>query len=153
MPTRAGQRLAPLVAGADNETAHGQLLRYLVVGGCGYLLAMAAYAALTGAGVPAYPAVAVVFVLNGAFNFTLFRLWAFPASGRDAHSELGRFCVVALVSLAVNYSSFALLYSLIGLPAVPAQALAIVIATPAGFVLNRVWSFGAAPVRSTDRQR
>lgn len=123
------------------HTASGQLLRYLIVGGCGYALAMACYATATAVGVPPYPAVAIVFVLNGAFNFTLFRLWAFPRSGRPVDSELRRFVTVAIASLGVNYSVFALLYSAIGLPAVPAQALAIVVATPVGFVANRMWSF------------
>jgi putative flippase GtrA len=113
----------------------------LVVGGCGYLLAIACYAAATTIGVPAYPAVAMVFALNGAFNFTLFRLWAFPQSGRAVHSELRRFGAVAIASLAVNYSIFALLYSAIAMPALPAQAIAIVVATPVGFVANRMWSF------------
>lgn len=102
---------------------------------------MSLYVAELAVGVAPYPAVAVAFVVNGAFNFTLLRLWAFPASGRPFHSELKRFCLVATASLAVNYSSFALLYSVAGAPAIPAQALAIVIATPVGFVCNRLWSF------------
>lgn len=118
-----------------------QLLRYLIVGASGYVLAMACYAISIAVGVPPYPAIAIAFVLNGAFNFTFFRLWAFPRSGRDVDSELWRFCVVALGSLAVNYASFALLYSVLGVPPVPAQALAIVIATPVGFLANRAWSF------------
>ncbi len=119
----------------------GQLFRYLVVGACGYLLAVGSYAAATAIGVPAYPAVAAAFVLNGAFNFTLFRLWAFPPSGRPVTGELRRFSLVALASLTVNYAAFATLYSLAGVPAVPAQAMAIVVATPVGFLANRAWSF------------
>jgi putative flippase GtrA len=138
-----GVRLRPTAVSRAPEHAIEQLVRYLIVGGCGYVLAMALYAGGLAIGVPAYPAVAIVFVLNGAFNFTLFRLWAFPASRRGVDSELRRFCVVALGSLAVNYASFALLYSAAGMPAVPAQALAIVIATPVGFLANRQWSFRA----------
>jgi putative flippase GtrA len=119
-----------------------QLARYFIVGGCGYLLAMSLYATGIAIGVPAYPAVAIVFALNGGFNFTFFRLWVFPASGRRVESDLGRFCVVATASIAVNYLSFALLYSVGDLPAVPSQAAAIAIATPVGFVANRSWSFG-----------
>lgn len=131
--------------------ATGQLFRYLLVGGCGYVLAMACYAGATAIGIPPYPAVAAVFVLNGAFNFTLFRLWAFPPSGRAVTGELRRFCLVALASLAVNYASFAILYSLVGIPAVPAQAVAIVVATPVGFLANRSWSFRAAPAAPAEQ--
>jgi putative flippase GtrA len=104
---------------------------------------MAFYALELEGGVPPYPAILGAFVLNGVFNFLLFRHWAFPASGRRATSEAPRFVVVALVSLGVNAGSFALLYSGVGLPPVPAQALAIIIATPVGFFGNRQWSFGA----------
>jgi putative flippase GtrA len=131
-----------LAAGGEHRVS-GQLARYLIVGGCGYVLAMACYAAELAAGVDPYPAIIGAFVLNGVFNFLLFRLWAFPRSGRSATSEAPRFVVVALASLAVNAGSFSLLYSLLGMPPLPAQALAIVIATPVGFVANRLWSFGA----------
>jgi putative flippase GtrA len=120
----------------------GQFARYLIVGGCGYVLAMAVYGGQLAIGVAPYPAIVAAFVLNGVFNFVMFRRWAFPASGRAVHSEAPRFVVVALGSLAVNAGSFAVLYSLLGVPPFPAQALAIVIATPVGFVANRLWSFG-----------
>lgn len=119
-----------------------QGIRYLIIGGAGYVLAVAAYALLLAVGTPPYAAVIVVFVLNGAFNFLAMRAWAFPASGRRVHSELTRYCGVAAISLAINYSSFALLYSVVGIPALVSQALAIVIAAPVGFLANRMWSFG-----------
>lgn len=122
-----------------------QVLRYLIVGSSGYLLAVSVYALLLAAGAHPYPAVAVIFVLNGAFNFVLLRSWAFPSSERATHAELWRFCVVACGSLVVNYSSFALLYSVAGASALPAQAMAIIIATPVGFLANRYWSFRAVP--------
>ena len=111
-----------------DDHAGNQALRYLIVGGCGYVLALAAYALLVAVGVPPYPAVVVVFVLNGLFNFVMVRIWAFPPSGRQASSELTRFCVVAAGSLVINYGSFAVLYSALGLPATIAQGLAIAIA-------------------------
>jgi putative flippase GtrA len=122
----------------------GQLVRYLIVGGCGYVLAVACYAGALAIGVPPYPAVVIVFALNGVFNFTLFRRWAFPRSGNRVGTEARRFAVVALVTLAANYAVFGALYSLAGLPPLAAQALAIVAVTPIGFVANRSWSFGRA---------
>ena len=125
------------------SAASDQLLRYVLVAGCGYLLAVVIYATEIGVGVAPYPAIVVAFVLNGLFNFVIVRLWAFPASGRTAGSDLTRFCLVALGSLCINYASFAVLYSVLELPATLSQALAIAFAAPFGFVANRLWSFGA----------
>lgn len=121
-----------------------QLVRYVLVAGCGYLLAMMIYAAELVLGVPPYPSIIVAFVANGVFNFVAVRRWAFPTSGRKPASEFSRFCTVALCSLLINYGSFAVLYSILGLPPILAQALAIAIAAPFGFLANRLWSFRAA---------
>ena len=121
-----------------------QLARYIVVGACGYVLAMALYAGEIAAGVDPYVAVPPVFVANGLFNFFLNRHWSFPASGLPLRKELRRFCVVALGSLAVNYTSLYLLHDVAGVAAVPAQAVAIAIATPVGFLGTKLWSFNAS---------
>jgi len=126
---------------APADASAGQLTRYVIVGACGYLLAMALYAAEIAAGMNPYVAVPPVFIANGLFNFFLNRHWSFPRSGLGLRTELSRFCVVALGSLAVNYTSLYLLHDVAGLAPVPAQALAIVIATPVGFLGNKLWSF------------
>jgi putative flippase GtrA len=121
----------------------GQLLRYGIVVGFGYLLAIAIYAGELEVGVPPYLALGVAFVLNGLFNFAWLRVWAFPPSGRGWVSDLRRFCVVAAASFLVNYASFAVLYSAIGLGAGTSQRLAILIAAPVTFLANRIWAFRA----------
>jgi putative flippase GtrA len=127
----------------------GQILRYGAVVAGGYLLAIAFYAGELDVGVHPYPALGVAFVLNALFNFALLRVWAFPPSGRSVAGDLRRFGVVAAASFAVNYSCFAALYSLIGLPALVSQRLAILIAAPVTFLANRLWSFrGGAPATS-----
>lgn len=80
-------------------------------------------------------------MLNGLFNFALIRAWAFPPSGRAVGSDLTRFGIVAAVSFVLNYVSFAVLYSAIGFGASTSQRLAILIAAPVTFLLNRLWSF------------
>jgi putative flippase GtrA len=122
------------------------VLRYLLVGGSGYVLAMGLYSALIALDVSPYAALPPVFVLNGLYNFTLARVWAFPASGRPLRQELLRFCAVAVVSLLANYSFLYLLHDGLGVPAIPAQALAIALSVPVGFLGNKLYSFG--PVRS-----
>jgi putative flippase GtrA len=121
----------------------GQIVRYAIVVASGYLLAVALYSGALSIGVPPYPALGVTFVLNGLFNFTLLRVWAFPPSGRSVGSDLRRFCAVATASLVVNYSSFAILYSAIEMRATTAQRLAIVIAAPVTFLANRLWTYRA----------
>ena len=121
-----------------------EMARFLVVGACGYLLAMLLYAFEIEAGVSPYVAVPPVFVLNGLFNFTLNRVWTFPRSGRPLHHELVRFAVVAAASLAANYAVLYLLHDVVGVPPVPAQALAILAATPVGFLGNKFFSFSRA---------
>jgi putative flippase GtrA len=118
-----------------------QFLRYGIVAGLGYLLAVSAYSGELVIGVPPYVALGIAFVLNGLFNFAMLRVWAFPSSGRSAHSDLLRFCLVAAGSFLVNYATFAVLYSAIGLAAVTAQRVGILVAAPVTFLGNRAWSF------------
>jgi putative flippase GtrA len=140
-----------LVAAVTRERAIGQVVRYGVVAGTGYLLAIVFYAGELALDIPPYAALGIAFVLNGIFNFILMRLWVFPRSGRRAHSEFGRFCVVAAASFVVNYASFAVLYSAIGFRATTAQRLAILIAAPVTFFANRLWSFRALLSRDDGR--
>jgi putative flippase GtrA len=127
-----------------------QLVRYGIVAGCGYVLAIVFYAGELAVGIPPYAALGIAFVLNGIFNFSLIRIWAFPPSGRSVRSDLGRFCVVAAISFVVNYASFAVLYSAIGLAPGTAQRLAILIAAPVTFIFNRLWSFRGTPPAHED---
>lgn len=119
----------------------GQIVRYGIVVGCGYLLAIAFYSGELTLGIPPYLGLGIAFVLNGLFNFFLIRLWAFPPSGRSMRSDLGRFSTVAAGSFIVNYASFAVLYSVLSIAAATSQRLAIVIAAPVTFLANRFWSF------------
>jgi putative flippase GtrA len=131
--------------GPPKRSAKGQLVRYGIVVGCGYVLAIAAYSAELAIGVPPYVGLGIAFVLNGLFNFALVRVWAFPPSGRGVRSDLTRFCLVAVVSFLVNYATFAILYSLAGLAATTSQRIGIIIAAPVTFLANRAWSFRARP--------
>lgn len=135
--------LAWILRNPPTEHPMGQLVRYGIVAGCGYLLAIAAYSGELAIGIAPYLALGIAFVLNGIFNFALIRLWAFPPSGRSAGSDLSRFCAVAAASFVVNYASFAVLYSGIGIAAATSQRLAIIIAAPVTFLANRLWSFRA----------
>jgi putative flippase GtrA len=122
----------------------GQLVRYGIVAASGYALAIVLYSLEIDIGIAPYLALGIAFVLNGAYNFTLVRIWAFPPSGRSLRSDFGRFCIAAGVSFVVNYAAFAVLYSSIGLDAKIAQRLAVLIAAPVTFLINKHWSFRAS---------
>jgi putative flippase GtrA len=138
-------------AKSGNHIAH-QLLRYGLIAGSGYLLAIALYSGELAVGIPPYVGLGVAFVLNGLYNFALIRVWAFPSSGRRMRSELARFCVVAAGSVVVNYASFAILYSALSLAPATSQRLAILIAAPFTFIGNRLWSFRRHPETSASAQ-
>jgi putative flippase GtrA len=137
------QRILSLMRSPAGHGARGQIIRYGIVAGCGYLLAIAFYSGELAVGIAPYLALGIAFVLNGLFNFAMIRLWAFPPSGGTVRSDLTRFGMVAAVSFAVNYASFAVLYSAIRIGASDSQRLAILIAAPVTFLLNRLWSFRA----------
>lgn len=143
--------MSRLLEAARGHRISGQLLRYGAIAASGYLLAIALYSAEIDAGVAPYLGLGIAFVINGLYNFALMRRWVFPPSGRRAHHDLARFCVVAAGSFLVNYASFAVLYSAIGLSAQTSQRLAILIAAPVTFIANRLWGFRRMGDRSQDQ--
>ena len=132
--TRAGQALRR----SQNWI---QLLKFSVVGASGYVVNLAVFALLVHGPDWDYRLAAVgswlVAVLN---NFSWNRLWTF----RDRRGHYGhqgaRFFIVAAIALLANLIVLTALVSL-GLPKVPAQAIAIVTVTPLNFVGNKLWSF------------
>jgi len=122
----------------------GQIVRYGVVAASGYVLAIVLYSIEIDIGIPPYLALGIAFVLNGIYNFALIRVWAFPPSGRSLRSDFSRFCIAAGVSFLVNYAAFAVLYSSIGISAKTSQRLAVLIAAPVTFLINKHWSFRAS---------
>ena len=138
-------RLIAALRTPPGERARGQFIRYGMVACVGYLLAISSYSGELAIGIAPYIALGIAFVLNGLFNFALLRVWAFPPSGRRVHSDLMRFCLVAAVSFVVNYATFAVLYSLVGLAATTSQRIGIIVAAPVTFSANRAWSFRVRP--------
>ena len=122
-----------------DPAAWAQLLRFCVVGASGYVVNLAVFAALVhpaghrGAAVAAF----LVAVTN---NFLWNRRWTFAAGDGHAGFQAARFLVV---SLGAFVFALAVLEALVaaGMPAVPAQAAAIVAATPLNYLGNRLWSF------------
>jgi dolichol-phosphate mannosyltransferase len=116
------------------------------VGATGYLVNLGVYSALLrGAGLHYLVAALCSFLVAVTNNYTWNRLWTFRGQrGHFAYQGM-RFLVVSLVALGANLAVLDLLVVL-GLPKIPAQAVAIALVTPLNFLGNKLWSFRASPV-------
>ena len=118
-----------------------QLAKFSAVGASGYVVNLTVYTLLLrGAGLHYLVAAVGSFLVAVTNNYTWNRLWTFRGQrGHVAYQGL-RFLVVSLVALAANLVVLYLLVS-IGVPKIPAQAIAIILVTPLNFVGNKLWSF------------
>ena len=123
-----------------------QLVKFCSVGATGYVVNLSVFAALLHFGVHYLAAATCSFLVAVTNNYTWNRLWTF----RHQRGHIGvqglRFLVVSTVALGANLLFLSGLVAL-GLPKLPAQAIAIVLVTPWNFVANKLWSFRRRPAR------
>jgi dolichol-phosphate mannosyltransferase len=118
-----------------------QLAKFCVVGAIGYAVNLGVYSALVhGAGVHYLAAAVCSFAVAVTNNYTWNRLWTFREQRGHVGLQGAKFLAVSLAALGANVAVLAALVAL-GLPKVPAQALAIVLVTPLSFLGNKLWSF------------
>ena len=67
-------------------------------------------------------------------------MWTFRYQRGHLVFQGFRFLLVSTVALGANLAFLSILVAL-GLPKLPAQAIAIVLVTPWNFVANKLWSF------------
>jgi dolichol-phosphate mannosyltransferase len=145
--TAVGEAPAPallrrLHLGVRKPSNWMQLLRFGLVGGSGYLVNLAVFAALTGAlDVHHIPAAVGAFCVAVANNFAWNRVWTFDASDGHAGFQAARFLVVSLVGLGLNLALLELFVSVLEFPALAGQALAVGLTMPVNFVGNKLWTF------------
>jgi putative flippase GtrA len=122
-----------------------QLGKFCAVGASGYVVNLAVFATLVHWADMHYIFAAVCsFLVAVTNNYLWNRVWTFRHQrGHIAYQGL-RFLVVSTIALAANLAFLAILVAL-GVPEVPAQALAIVLVTPWNFVANKLWSFRRQP--------
>jgi putative flippase GtrA len=122
-----------------------QLAKFCLVGATGYLINLAVFATLVHSADMHYiPAAVCSFLVAVTNNYTWNRVWTFRNQrGHIAHQGL-RFLVVSTIALAANLVFLAILVG-IGVPKIPAQAIAIALVTPWNFVANKLWSFRRRP--------
>jgi putative flippase GtrA len=119
-----------------------QLLRFGLVGASGYVVNLVVYSVCVHPlGIDYRLSATLAFLVALANNFLWNRHWTFDA--RDGHAGLqaARFLIVSVVAFLFNLAFLELLVSVLGLPEVPAQALAVAFATPLNFVGNKLWTF------------
>ena len=122
-----------------------QFVKFCIVGATGYVINLAVFAALVHwADMHYIPAAICSFLVAVTSNYTWNRVWTFRHQrGHIAYQGL-RFLVVSTIALAGNLVFLAILVG-IGVPKIPAQAIAIALVTPWNFVANKLWSFRRQP--------
>jgi dolichol-phosphate mannosyltransferase len=122
-----------------------QLVKFSAVGGSGYVVNLCTFAVANNAlGLHHIASATIAFVFAVFNNFWWNRHWTFGKHGaRDHHAgfQAARFFTVSILAFLVALAILELLVSA-GLPAVLAQAISIVAATPLNFVGNKMWTFG-----------
>jgi dolichol-phosphate mannosyltransferase len=131
-------------AAAKQPANWAQLLRFSVVGGTGYVVNLVVFAALVGlADVHHILAAVIAFCVAVTNNFVLNRHWTFDARDGRAHFQAMRFVAVSLFAFGFSLLVLTALVEGASVAKVPAQALAVIAATPLNFLGNKLWSFRA----------
>lgn len=119
-----------------------QLVRFAAVGASGYIVNLAVFAVCVHALSIDYRLAALLaFLVAVTNNFVWNRHWTFDARAGHAGHQSARFFAVSFAAFCFNLAALELLVAVAGLPEVPAQAIALVLATPVSFAGNKLWSF------------
>ena len=117
-----------------------QLAKFCTVGASGYVVNLAVYATLLALGVHYLLAAVCSFLVAVTNNYLWNRLWTFRHQRGHLVFQGFRFLLVSTVALVANLAFLSVLVAL-GVPKLPAQAIAIALVTPWNFVANKLWSF------------
>lgn len=118
-----------------------QLIKFALVGASGYVVNLVVYeVARQSFDIHYLIASVIAFTVAVTNNFLWNRYWTFKAADGHAGFQAARFFVVSLVALAFN---LVVLRGLVefGVGEFPAQAIAVICATPLNFIGNKLWSF------------
>ena len=119
-----------------------QLGKFLLVGLSGYVVNLAVFTfAVKVLGVHHIAAATLAFLVAVMNNFWWNRHWTFAARDGHAGFQAARFFTVSVIAFLIQVTILQILISAAGLPAVAAQAISLVLATPVNFVGNKLWSF------------
>jgi dolichol-phosphate mannosyltransferase len=128
-------------AAARRPASWVQLLKFGLVGGSGYLINLAVFAALVSLGVHHTIAAIGAFGVAVTNNFLWNRYWTFGPGEGPAHFQAARFFAVSLASLGLNLAVLELLVANHVVGELSAQAIAVAVAMPFNFLGNKLWTF------------
>jgi dolichol-phosphate mannosyltransferase len=121
-----------------------QLVRFGAVGVSGYVVNLGVFALCVHLlGIDYRVSSVIAFLVSVANNFWLNRRWTFDARGEHAIFQGARFFAISVCAFAFTYVLLIGLVSGAGMGKLPAQALAVVAATPLSFLGQKLWSFRA----------
>ena len=119
-----------------------QLVKFCLVGGSGYVVNLSVFAVVAkGLDLHHLIAATIAFVVAVSNNFWWNRHWTFRARHGHAGFQAARFFAVSVGAFLFSVCVLELLVSVADVAEVPAQAIAIVAATPLNFLGNKMWSF------------
>jgi putative flippase GtrA len=119
-----------------------QLVKFCAVGASGYVVNLCVFALCVEAiGLHHLVGATVAFVVAVTNNFWWNRHWTFKARGGHAGFQAARFFTVSVAAFLFAAAILQLLVGVADMPEVPAQAVAIIAATPLNFIGNKMWSF------------
>lgn len=119
-----------------------QLTLFCVIGGSGYAVNLAVFAISVGTfRLDPHFAAVIAFVCAVCNNLLWNRRWTFPQHGPSVVREAGRFFVVSLGAFFVSLSVLSALVAVAAVPAILAQLVSILVATPLSFLGNKLWTF------------
>ena len=140
---------SPLARLRDDPTTRSAA-RFLVVGATNNLLMYGLFVLLTLRGIPPVPAATITYVLGMAISFVAHSRFTFRHRG-DRGPAMIRFVLANVAGYLLNVGLLHLLIT-IGLPAVLAQLIAVVVVAALLFVAMKQWVFGSRRGRAqTDR--
>ena len=123
-----------------------QLVKFCAVGGSGYVVNLAVFAlAVKGFDAHHLVAATAAFVVAVSNNFWWNRHWTFSARDGHAGFQAARFFAVSVAAFVFAAAILEALVNGVDMAEIPAQAIAVVAATPLNFVGNKMWSFGRRP--------
>ncbi|MCW2999026.1 MAG: GtrA family protein [Solirubrobacterales bacterium] len=119
-----------------------ELIRFGAVGASGYVVNLASFSLCVHVlGIDYRVAAVIAFLIGVMNNFWWNRHWTFGASDGHAGFQAARFFTVSVGAFLVSFGILQALVSGANMAEVPAQAIAIVAATPLNFLGNKLWSF------------
>lgn len=121
-------------SGPVDAATIGRVVRFLVVGGGSALVQVVILGGLVGH-MPDRAAFVVSWVASTTTHYLANRFWALPSARTDTKKQLGEYLVATALSLFIQWATFEVFYSVLGLNAMWSTVLAIPPSTVVVFLI------------------